>query len=179
MNKQNNILGQVFELIDNLEDILEAGRNVPLSGRSMIDKETAMEIIREIRVKIPAEMTQAKYIWNQRNQLIDEAKKEAEIIVKQAETNMIQMIDDHEIMRNATKRAAEKDEATRKKARELTLQTNETIEKKFYDAEKVMEQTLEFMRKNRLAMSGVKQNQAMKQQALERAKKILDDEDEE
>ncbi|WP_461246256.1 hypothetical protein [Treponema sp. R6D11] len=178
MNNNNNILGQVFELIDNLEDVIENGRNVPLSGRALIDKETAMEVIREIRVKIPTEMTQAKYIWTQRNQLIEEAKKEAEIIVKQAESNMISMIDDHEIMRKAYKRATEKEENTRRKAREITLQTNETIEKKFYESEKILEQTLEFMRKNRMAMNGQAANQAMKEQAMQRAKKILDEEDE-
>lgn len=179
MNSNNSkLLGKVFELIDNLEDVIENGRNMPMTGRALIDKESAMEIIKELRVKLPDEMTQAKYIWAQRNQLLDEARNEAGVIVKQAEANMIAMIDDHEIMRKAHKRATEKEENTRKKARELTLRTNETIENKFFDAEKILEQTLEFMRKNRMAMSSQTSNQAMKQQAMQRARQILDEDEE-
>ena len=52
----------ILMLIDEIEDIVEAGTSVPFSGKVMIDKEEVLEIIKEIRIKLPDEIKQAALI---------------------------------------------------------------------------------------------------------------------
>ncbi len=50
---------EVMLLLDALEDILDKAPNLPLSSKSMINKEELQEIIKEIRIKLPDEIKQA------------------------------------------------------------------------------------------------------------------------
>ena len=40
---------EIFTLLEELEDILESCKTVPFSGKSVVDKEEILEIIKEIR----------------------------------------------------------------------------------------------------------------------------------
>ena len=41
---------EIFTLLETLEDMLEKSRNVPFSGKSVVDKEEILDIIKEIRL---------------------------------------------------------------------------------------------------------------------------------
>ena len=51
---------EVMLLLDALEDILDKAPNLPLSSKSVINKEELHEIIKEIRIKLPDEIKQAR-----------------------------------------------------------------------------------------------------------------------
>ena len=53
---------EIFTLLETLEDIIEKSRNVPFSSKCIVDKEEFLEIIKEIRLKLPDEIKQAKWI---------------------------------------------------------------------------------------------------------------------
>ena len=89
----------IFTLLETLEDILERSRNIPFSDKGIVDKEEILEIIKEIRIKLPDELKQAKWIKEERGRILVEAQKEADGIVKEAENRIIAMIDEHEITR--------------------------------------------------------------------------------
>ena len=40
---------EIFTLLETLEDMLEKSRNVPFSGKCVVDKEEVLDIIKEIR----------------------------------------------------------------------------------------------------------------------------------
>ena len=56
---------------------------------------------KEIRLKLPDELKQAKWVKEERGRILVEAQKEADGIVKEAENRIISMIDEHEITRKA------------------------------------------------------------------------------
>ena len=81
----SNNQAAVEDLIDELYDVLEKGWSLPLSGgKSFIDTEEARQILDEIREAIPAEVRKAKAIVADRAQIISEAQREAETIVRVA-----------------------------------------------------------------------------------------------
>ena len=84
---------EIFTLLETLEDILEKSKKLPFTERSVIDKEEFLEIIKEIRLKLPDELKQAKWIKEERQRILEEANKEAEDVVKEAENRIISMID--------------------------------------------------------------------------------------
>ena len=68
---------EIFTLLETLEDILEKSRNVPFSSKCIVDKEEVLDIIKEIRLKLPDELKQAKWVKEERARILEEAQKEA------------------------------------------------------------------------------------------------------
>ena len=69
---------EIFTLLETLEDILEKSRNVPFTNKGIVDKDEIVEIIQEIRLKLPDELKQAKWIKEERGRILLEAQKEAD-----------------------------------------------------------------------------------------------------
>ena len=53
---------EIYTFLDNLEELLESGAKVPFSSKVMVDAEELREIIEEMRLKIPDELKQAKWV---------------------------------------------------------------------------------------------------------------------
>ena len=51
---------EIFTLLETLEDIMEKSRNVPFSTKCVVDRDEILEIVKEIRLKLPDEIKQAK-----------------------------------------------------------------------------------------------------------------------
>lgn len=98
---------EIFTLLETLEDILEKSKNVPFTDKSIVSKNEILDIIKEIRLKLPDELKQAKWIKEERERIIKEAQKDADDIVKEAEKRIISMIDEHEITKKANERKNE------------------------------------------------------------------------
>lgn len=96
-----------LELINELEDIIDKGVAVPFTGRCLLDKEELLELIQEIKLKLPTDLEQAKWIKNERQNIINDANKEAEEIIKTANDKLIAMVDENEITKKATQKASE------------------------------------------------------------------------
>ena len=73
----------VNELLDTIEDALEEGANVPLSGgKKIVDVEQIRDLLDEIRANLPGELRQAQQIVNDRAQIVETANAQAQVIVK-------------------------------------------------------------------------------------------------
>ena len=72
---------EIFTLLETLEDLLERSRNLPFSSKSVVDKEEILDLIKEIRLKLPDELKQAKWIKEERQRILAEAQKEADVTV--------------------------------------------------------------------------------------------------
>lgn len=98
----------VNELLDTIEDTLEEGASIPLSGgKRVVDVDKIRDYLDEIRLNLPGEIRQAKSIVNDRGQILEDAKKEADIIVKKAEERAAILVSDQEVLKLAEQRAAE------------------------------------------------------------------------
>jgi len=116
---------EIFTLLETLEDILERSKNVPFTEKAIVDKEEVLEIIKDVRLKLPDELKQAKWIKEERARILDEAQKEADDIVREAENRIISMIDEHEITRKAYDQKAEIIETANEMSREITKGTKD------------------------------------------------------
>lgn len=94
-----------LELINELEDLIDKGVPVPFTGRCLLDKDELLELIQEIKLKLPTDLEQAKWIKAERENIISDAKKEADEIVKSANAQLIALIDENEITKKASEKA--------------------------------------------------------------------------
>ena len=93
-------------MLEALEELLEEGMSVPLSGgRRVVDIDQARDIIDDIRINMPQEILQAKAIVQDRAQILAKAKKEAEEMVRAAEERARKLLDREEIVRQAEEKA--------------------------------------------------------------------------
>jgi len=102
---ENARCGEIAVLLDQLEDLIEEGKTNFLSGKVAIDKDEMVEIIRDIRLKLPTEVQQSVWIVEERNKILNEAQKEAHIIMEEAREQMQSMIEKDQITLFAKERA--------------------------------------------------------------------------
>ena len=140
---------EIFTLLETLEDILEKSRNVPLSEKCIIDQEEVLDLIKEIRLKLPDELKQAKWVKEERQRILVEAQKEADGIVKEAENRIISMIDEHEITRKAYEKKVEIIETANEMSREISKGTKEYADNVLAGIEVALEDALKVIRNNR------------------------------
>jgi len=115
---------EVFTLLENLEEILESGSKVPFSTKVMVDAGELRDIIEEIRLKLPDELKQAKWVKEERQRIISDAELEAQKVLKETEGKIINLIDEHEITKQALAQKEEIIENANNKTNVNTLVNN-------------------------------------------------------
>ena len=68
----------VLVLIDKLDDTIHNAKPVPLTDQVRVDKEEIYDILDQMRATIPEEIKQARWIVKERQEMLAEAKREAE-----------------------------------------------------------------------------------------------------
>jgi len=119
---------EIFTLLEALEDILERSKTLPFTNKSVVDRNEILDIIKEVRLKLPDELKQAKWIKEERERIIAEAQKDAEDIVKEAENRIISMIDEHEITKKAYDKKTEIIAEANEMYREITKGTSTYVD---------------------------------------------------
>lgn len=98
--------GNVAEIISSLYDMVQDAWSLPLSSdKCVLERDKVLDLLDEINNQLPAEFKQAQTIVDARNEIIANAKKEAEALQKQAEMKASQIISDQEIVVAAKKEA--------------------------------------------------------------------------
>ena len=140
---------EIFTLLETLEDIMERSRSLPFTDKGIVDKEEVLEIIKEIRLKLPDELKQAKWVKEERQRILVEAQKEADGIVKEAENKIISMIDEHEITRKAYEKKVEIIETANEMSREISKGTKEYADSVLAGIEVALQDAMKVIQNNR------------------------------
>ncbi len=140
---------EIFTLLETIEELLENSKKIPFTNKGIINKDEILDIIKEIRIKLPEELKQAKWVKEERTRILIEAQKEADDIVKEAENRIISMIDEHEITRKAYAQKAEIIETANEMAREISNGTKEHADALLEKIEGTLEETLKTIQNNR------------------------------
>lgn len=116
----------IDELLDVLDDTLEEATNLPFTGgKRVVDVEKLRDTIDEIRLNMPAEIRQAKGVVRDRNNILENAKAEANAIVKRAEERARAMVAEEAIVKAAGQKATEILAGAQQQSREIrTTVTN-------------------------------------------------------
>ncbi|MDE6733295.1 MAG: hypothetical protein K2J77_10515 [Oscillospiraceae bacterium] len=119
----------IEDLIDALEDLIHNAVRVPFGKKSMIDVDKVAEIVADIRIALPTEIKQAQNVVQDKNNIISEAKHEAEVIVRKAEQRREELIESSDIMKEARRRSTEIISQAQNRSTDLRVSTNEFADK--------------------------------------------------
>jgi cell division septum initiation protein DivIVA len=111
----------VLVLIDKLDDLVHNAKTMPLSDSVRVDKEEIYDILDQMRATIPEEIKQARWIVKERQEMLAEAKKEAERIIKDARERQERLLGEEEVTKQAERAAEDIVEDARAREREIRL----------------------------------------------------------
>lgn len=120
---------EVTELLEVLYNTVADAWSVPLGkDKCMINRESVLSLLDEIRAQLPIELTEAKRLLSARDEFVGNAKREAESIRKAAEEQARRLVEEQEITRIAKAHANEIITNSEAKSRELVRAANEYVD---------------------------------------------------
>ncbi len=140
---------EILEIIDKLEEKIDKAMNIPIINKSLMDKEELLADIEDIRLQLPEELKQARWMKEERKKIISEAQQEAESIIKSAEEKTIQMVQEHEITKKAYERATSMIDSAKDNAQETRKQTLEYCDEILYGMQQKFESLIETIKESR------------------------------
>ena len=141
---------RVEDLINELEDMMDSAKVLPLTGgKAVVDIETALDILDEIQDCLPSEVSQAKSIVAERNQIIAEAKKKAEEIVRAGEDKKKRLVDQSEIVKQAEAQAEKILTDAKKKAEDMKQVASDYVSDLMKKADETLTELTGEIRKTR------------------------------
>ena len=111
----------ILALIDRIEEVVDDGRSLPLTSSRMVDADKVYEIVDEIRAQFPDELKQARWIVKERQEMLEEAEKEANRVLEDARERAQSLASEQEIVKLAEQQAAEILDNVRAREREIRL----------------------------------------------------------
>src|SRR5438128_12427833 len=103
----------VLVLIDKLDDLIHNARPVPLTDQVRVDREEIYDLLDQMRATIPEEIKQARWIVKERQEMLAEAKREAERVVKEARDQQARLISQGEGVEQAERQGVGNGEEAR------------------------------------------------------------------
>lgn len=140
---------EILTVLETLEDLIERSSGVPFSGKCLVDREEVLEIVKEMRLKLPDDIKQAKWVKEERQRILLQAQKEADNILKDAENKIAALVDEHEITKKAYEQANEIVGNAQKNAREIRLGAREYADSVLNKVEEILTDATEVIQTNR------------------------------
>lgn len=139
------------DLLEQLEDALENGFKMP-GKRVVVDTEKLRTIIDDLRMSMPNEVKQAKGIVADRADIITNAKREADNIIRAAEERAKAMVAQEEITKLAQAKAGEIISAAQSKSREMRRAAQDFVDDLMRRADEGLTANLAEVRKTRASL---------------------------
>ena len=117
------------DIISALYDMVQDARSVPLaSDKCIVERDKVLDMLDEIIAQLPVELKQARTIVESRNELIGQARREAEMMVTQATEKAEKMITEEAIYQQTKQRCQEMVNQTQARMAELRRVSNEYMD---------------------------------------------------
>ena len=140
----------IDELVEMLYDMVSDAWALPLSGeKCILERDKALDLIEDIRANLPKDLENARRIVEDRNNILSEAKREAESIKRSAEERARHMVSEDEILITARQKANELITVAETRSRDICRAANEYVDDMLLRVEDVMNQALDETRKSR------------------------------
>jgi cell division septum initiation protein DivIVA len=144
----------VLVLIDKLDDVIHNGKPVPLTDQVRVEREEIYDILDQMRATVPEEIKQARWIVKERQEMLAEAKREAERVIREARDQQERLINQQEVVRLAERQAEDIIEEARAREREIRLGAEDYADDILNTLEVNLQKFTEAVRRGRERLAG-------------------------
>ena len=114
------------DIISALYDMVQDARAVPLAAdKCIVERDKVLDMLDEIIAQLPVEMKQARTIVESRNELIGQARRESELLIKQATEKAEKMVTEEAIYQETMNKCRDMIDQTQNRMAELRRVSNE------------------------------------------------------
>lgn len=133
----------IEDLITSLYDMIQDARALPLAAdKCILERDKTLDLLDEIIAQLPAELKQSRTIVDSRNELIGQARREAENIIHRAREEAEMLVSQQAIYQEAKRQCTELVEQTMAQIDQLQQASNEYMEDALRRTEEALAQSL-------------------------------------
>ena len=145
MNEQN-----IEDIISALYDMVQDARGLPLGAdKCIVERDKVLDMLDEIIAQMPAELKQARTIVESRNELIGQARREAEALIRQAQDEAAKLVEEEAIFAEAKRQCQDMVIQTQNRLAELRKASNDYMDDALRRTEEAIAMSLEDVRDTR------------------------------
>jgi phosphoenolpyruvate carboxylase len=145
MNEQH-----IEDIITTLYDMVQDARALPLGAdKCILERDKVLDMLDEIIAQMPAELKQSRTIVESRNELIGQARREAEGIIRKAQEEAEHLVSQQTIYLEAKRQCAEMVEKTKMQIAGLRKASNEYMDESLRATEEAIAKSLAEVKETR------------------------------
>ena len=129
----------ILHLVDRLEELFNNSKPIPLSRNVVVDENSFMDIIDQMRISIPDEIKKAQQVIAQKDRILAQAQEEANRTVALAREKSEKMVEKSEVYLAAQAKVEQLSEQVRKES----LQTQQEADRYVVDTLSGLERELQ------------------------------------
>ena len=150
----------VLVLIDKLDDLIHNAGHVPLSDQVRVDREGIYDLLDQMRATIPEEIKQARWLAKEQQEMLAQAKREAERVAEETRDQRARLITEEEVYTQAERGAEEIIDDARETERQIGLGAEEYADEMLSTLEVNLEKFLTAVRSGRDRLAGREEERA-------------------
>lgn len=156
----------IEDIIGALYDLVQDARAMPLAAdKCILERDQVLDMLDEIIAELPGELKQSRTIVESRNELISQARREAEGILRQAQDQAKQLVTKEAIYQEAKRRAEDLVGQTQNKINQLRKAGNEYMDDALRRTEETIAQALDEVRDTRMKFRTITEAQEQRKNA--------------
>ncbi|MEU0408777.1 cell division initiation protein [Streptomyces griseorubiginosus] len=132
----------VQKKLDEIVATVSGARSMPMSASVMVNRAELLALLEEVRQALPGSLAQAQELIGDREQMVEQARQEAERIIGQAHAERGSLISDTEVARRSQAEADRILEEARREAEEVRAEADDYVDSKLANFEVVLAKTL-------------------------------------
>lgn len=118
----------ILRLLDEMEEIVDNASSVPFTKKVSINPDEVYELINDLRDSLPEEIKESRWVNEEKERIITEAQKQADIIIANANDEVQKMDEDAKRRYKELVNDHSITEAARKEAQDIVEEANNTAQ---------------------------------------------------
>ncbi|MEA4941704.1 hypothetical protein SDC9_73544 [bioreactor metagenome] len=159
-----NNANDVNRLIDMIYEQIEDAKSPALKpNMSMVDRDELLDLLDELRAQLPIEIKRAQELLAARDKFVEDAKRDVERIMRQAELEAKAKVSDSEILNAARQKSQSIVNNAEERSKRLYQVANEYAEDALARTEEAIQMALDEVKQSRIRFRSVSANKMQEQ----------------
>lgn len=141
-------------VIERLAEAVREARSMPLSSSALVNRQELIDMIEELRASLPTEITRARSILRDGQDVLERAGEEAQRVLERARQERERLLSKTEIVQAAAREADRLVAEAESTAKRIRAEAEGYVEGKLANFEVVLSKTLQAVERGRQRLAG-------------------------
>ena len=141
-------------LIEKLAEIVADARSMPLSSSALVNRQEVLDLIELLRRSLPSEITRARSILQDGEEVLERAGHEAQRVLERARQERERLLSKTEIVQAAAREADRLVAEAESTSKRIRAEAEVYVESKLANFEVVLQKTLQAVERGRQRLAG-------------------------